>query len=557
MTTESPAADGKATDGAKTAWQQVWRKVCLNIDGIAVGSTVAALADHGVLQTLGETDTLVPIDELARRHGAQRAYLHLAMRLLAGQGFVVRERDSAGNGLAGLTAQGRDWLALLPGYSQIPELLDAALRLPDMLRGGWPPEPGLIEALATSASPPVAQAPAALCQRVHLHRLGPGVAASLTSLLRAGVLTEGDSTAVLERRAVNREIAQMALDLLAAQDWVAAENGTWRLTGQGRLALPVAAQYSMALAYLPTFAEAPRRLFPSLAEAAPPEAVFDGHLDRQMDIEFSGEVFSRHCRSPLLDIALPLFHREPMDRQPRLIVDTGCGDGSLLAELYVAVRDHTPRGAALDRYPLLAVGADVSPVARETTQRRLAAAAIPHLVLDGDIGQPDQLAAALAGHGIDMADALHVGKSVIHNRSYRPSREPDAAQRRTACSDAVFIAPDDTLIDAAAMEQNLLEHFRTWRPWTARHGMLMIEGHTLPAAVAAEQVGRSVIAMLDASHGYSRQYPIEAACHRAAAREAGFVTLATRDLVMAGGQPVLTLDYLLPLEPGGLAELLG
>jgi hypothetical protein len=293
-----------------------------------------------------------------------------------------------------------------------------------------------------------------------------------------------------------------------------------------------------------------------LGDTGPATTGLDQHLDRSLDIDFSGEVFLRHCRAPLLDLVRPLFDREPLERQPAIVVDTGCGDGSLLQTLYLAIAAETARGRGLERYPLLMVGADISPVAQQSTERKLAAANIPHVVLDGDIGAPERLAEALAAQGLDMKNALHVSKSVIHNRIYRAPRDEAAAGCRAPCSDGVFIAPEGGLIAPVDMEQNLCEHFRSWAPWTERHGMVVIEAHTVAPEQAAAHVGESVLTMLSASHGYSRQYLIEAHCHRALAREGGFVTLGQRDLIThPSGEALMTLDYLKPKHAVGLADL--
>ena len=58
----------------------------------------------------------------------------------------------------------------------------------------------------------------------------------------------------------------------------------------------------------------------------------------------------------VVGIALPLFDETPPGRQPGLVVDAGCGDGTLLEILYLAVRERTERGRHLAERPLLMVG---------------------------------------------------------------------------------------------------------------------------------------------------------------------------------------------------------
>jgi len=555
------SGDGSSLSGSAASpgalWQSVWRKVCFNVDGIAIGTTVAALASHGVLQALADAKAPVSIDTLARRFAARPGYLHLAMRLLAGQGFIHYEGHDFGQHRAALTADGTDWLAALPAYALMPELLDAASRLPAMITGKLPPASELIDILERGLhSPGLDGLPTGLRQRVRAHILGPGVAVSLHALVQAGIagppIEQPDGRITRSALPASGPASALALRLLAAQGWVARDGDAFFLTEEGILAAGIAAQYSMVLAYLPTFRKVPQLLFAHGPAARASAGAPDENLDRSLDIEISGDVFSRHCRLPLLDVALPLFNREALAKQPLAIVDTGCGDGTMLLETVLAIREHSLRGRSLDAHPLLAVGADTSPIARRVTAERLARAGVPHLVVHGDIAAPGQLAAELASHGVDMREALHMCKSVIHNRVYQPPQDTAAAATRRPCSEALFVAQDGTLVAPQLMEQNLMEHFRAWLPWTRRHGMIVIEAHAVAPEITCAHLGKSVITMLQASHGYSRQNLIEADCHRALAREAGFIRLASRDLLAAGGQALLTLDYMLPLEAIGL-----
>jgi hypothetical protein len=255
----------------------------------------------------------------------------------------------------------------------------------------------------------------------------------------------------------------------------------------------------------------------------------------------------------------------------------------VLVELYRAIRERTIRGKALDRYPLLMVGAEYNPVAQKATADKLASADIPHLTLFGDIGDPDALADELSRHGIDPLDELHVSKSVIHNRTYSPARNaihklphpnplPEgegasgfgtlkvlksvtnrytlstaAGQLRQPLSTGVFVTAQGELISPSDLECNLIEHFRKWIPWTRKHGMMVIEAHTVDPEITALHLGRNIITYLDASHGYSHQYLVEVEVFRTAAEAAGYRIIESRDLAThMVGQPVLSVNYLVP-----------
>jgi len=560
MSEDAVSLSGSAVS-SRALWQSVWRKVCFNVDGISIGTTIAALAEGGLLTELADAAVPVHIDKLAYRFGMRPGYLHLALRLLAGQGFIhYQKQHGSCRDYASLTADGISLLPVLPAYAQMPTLLEAASCLPDILKGDLPLTAELADTLKDCLGFPQLEAlPPRLKERVQCHLLGPGVAVSLHLLMQAGLFDEAQR--LPDRRISRKSLPEpanayeLALQLLAAQGWFKPDADTFILQEEGILAASVAAQYSMVLAYFPTFRGVTELLFEGHAEAKENPHVVDEKVNRHLDIEFSGDVFSRHCRQPLLDIALPTFNREALGAQPLAIVDTGCGDGTMLLELYLAIRDHSLRGKALDHYPLLAVGADTSPIACKVAKEKFARAGIPHLIVHGDIAMPEQLASELASHGVDMRDALHISKSVIHNRRYQPPQNPGAAASRLACSEALFVARDGTRIAQEFMEQNLMEFFCAWRPWTCRHGMIAIEAHAISPELIFSLLGESVISMLMASHGYSNQNLIDADSHRALAREAGFVRLASTDVLSAGDKPLLTLDYMQPLEGMGLGML--
>ena len=173
----------------------------------------------------------------------------------------------------------------------------------------------------------------------------------------------------------------------------------------------------------------------------------------------------------------------------------------------------------------------------------LAALATPSLAVHGDIGDPAAIATTLAAHGLEAADALHVNKSVLHNRTHRPP----SRHRTCPATAAVFVEPGGGFVEPDAAFGGLVETFEAWRPLIARHGMLAIEAHTVDPVGAARHLGRSLVTSLDAAHGFSRQYLVEIDVHRAAAEAAGLEARARTDLGMAMmGEPIMSIDHLMP-----------
>ena len=206
------------------------------------------------------------------------------------------------------------------------------------------------------------------------------------------------------------------------------------------------------------------------------------------------------------------------------------------------------------------VGADPSPVARRAASARLAAASVPHLIMDGDIADPARLARELAAAGHDAGDALHVCKSAIHDRAYRPPAPPASAPPASAPPGSAppgsappsappgamtaFAQPDGSAIPAAQLAMNLAGFFRSWQPLARRHGWIVIEAHSVRSATAAALIGRTLATALDATHGYSCQYPVEPEVFAWAARAGGFTSRAHHEPgASALGHTQLTIDH--------------
>lgn len=515
---------------------QVWRRMCRHLDGIAIGTTVAALDQAGIFDELARATGPLEIDALADAHASPRGVFHLAMRLCEEQGWVEREGIAAGGRRSvRLTAAGSAWLPTVGAYATAAPALDMAHDLFVALTRGQNFDPARIAPVVDSL--PVGRP---VAERARDHLWGPLAAAAASGLKRS------------DEHRDNASARAAAFSVLRHVGW--AEPHTQpALSDAGRLALEWAAQYDHSISYFPTFAAVPERLFPGTRPRAGAASGFDSHLDRRLDIDFSGNVFSHTCRDAFLALALPIFDASDIASQPAAIVDTGAGDGSLLRELFAAVRDRTRRGAALAAFPLPIVGVEPSPVAREVIARSLAKVGASAIVIDGDIGDPDGIARRLAPHGVDFAAALQVSKSVIHDRSFRtplPGERSPLPDPSWPPSDVVYIAEDDGLISHAAMQADLVDHFRRWLPWMRRHGMIAIEAHTVPARLIAAYEGGNVMAGLDASHGYSHQYLVERPVYLRAAAEAGLVAAASRELAAEMlGTPIIAIDHWRPAPP--------
>lgn len=517
-----------------------------HMDGIAIGAVVSELLDRGVLEDLKKTRSALNVNSLARSAGAKTGYFHVAMRLLAHQGFVRLRGDiPEGETNVALTDHGREWLTLAHYYRQVPVVTDLAASLLDVLHTGKGGE--LREWRLPDV--PVLNDEVNLPGRVALHLYGWLVAVVMEELSTQGIFHKMGSgvtsSVALREQGCGPSVIKFVREIFQAQRW--AEHGAENLvlTAAGRVAASLAIQYHYPVSYLPAFRTMPEDLFGTRNRIfADASGTDERHVDRLLDVRFSGRVFERSCKEPFLEMALPVFDREPLSEQPACIVDTGSGDGTLLVAFYEAVSERTLRGRMLRAYPLKLVGAEYTRIAREATEQALQALGVPHMVIFGDISYPSDLSRTLAEHGIDPLNVLHVNKSVIHNRTYKPPVNTHRRDVWQPVSNVPFVSPDGGLIPARDLECNLVELFEAWSPFTRKHGMVTIEAHTVDPAILSERVAENMLTVLDATHGFSCQYLVEYEVFLRASQVAGYHCQARR--ILAGwppNHPILTVHH--------------
>ncbi len=490
----------------------LWESICRWGDGLAIGSTIAALADRGALALLDRRGECT-LGDIISEVGGNSGFINVALRLMRLQGWL--DVDGAVGTYEAryiINSRGRAAVRCADAYRKataflISDDIDLA---------------GAHAAMRDSWGVPTGLLPSIVRHQILQHLDGMILAPLLARLTATGVLPRTVDASV--------EAPLEVLEILGERGFVAET----RVTRVGAIAAAMSRQLWYPAGYLATFARVGELLFgdPSALRAYD-SGGGESHVDRALDIRFSGAVFDATCRQAFLDIVLPVLDGDDV---PTTIVDTGCGNGTLLRTVAEAWRS---RGGP----EIVFVGVDPSPVARESTRSALEVLGVQHIVIDGDISEPGTLAAVLASAGVNASEALHVSKSVIHNRRYIPQR---SLFRLGVEPTGAYATPDGDVIPSAAVSSNLVEHLAAWRDVARHHGMVVIEAHTVSPAVAVERLGRTIATVLDATHGYSCQYPVEPEVFAAAARAAGLRSVAHRDLGAASvGHTVLTIDRFL------------
>ncbi len=501
-----------------------WRQVCQQVEGLALGSSLAALLRVGLASRLLDQ---MPLGPMARALGAHPGPLHALVRSLALAGWVERRGQPGTDGMtAPLTPRGRSALAGCAVYQLVPEMLE---HLERWRRGRGNLAPWL--SLGADRWGLGRRDPA--LEPVQLH-LDGHLALPLLACLRETLGAEPPEHLDLECLGPTAAERAALPRYLRALGWMEPQ-GTG-LTPLGGRAWRMAGVAAYPMSYLALIRGAPELLLgdPGWLDRRG-EGGREVHVDREADVRFSGEVSLGLVEGPLADLVLPVFDDPDLDRQPRCLLDVGCGDGRMLVALARLIRRRTLRGRHLDSHPLRLVGAEFEEAAARVAEPVLAAEDPGARVLFGDIADPDDLDERLRSQGSSLRQALILAKSVVHNRSLRSPEEPLDPGRDA--SRAAFLDAAGRVVSGARVEADLRALFGRWRPYLA-HGLAVAEPHALEESEAPLLVGRNVAAALEYTHALSRQHLVEARIHARAAREAGLHSRVHR----ATGRPAVGYD---------------
>jgi acyl transferase domain-containing protein/SAM-dependent methyltransferase/acyl carrier protein len=467
--------------------------------GFVVVPVVLACRRGGVLSTLKATP--LHASELATLLGANLGHLQVALRLIESLGWIDRGTDGR------FTAN-----VALDQEREIPDELWSLVDIDfdAYLRTG---SGGLIERWLEAV-------------RIRWNSSTPLLSDFLDGMLVVPIL------ALLTKRGVLRELPQRDFDdlppavrtevisLLQMLGWLEGSAGQFRLTAPGAFMFERAMNLGVAESYRPMLRSMDRLLFGDAASVFAHDADgHEGHVDRSMNVVSSGFQHDRYF-AEVEEILISIFSREPFSAQPRYVADMGCGDGTFLLRVLATVRDKTPRGRVLAEHPLTLIGIDLNKASLEETSRKLAA--IDHIVIPGDIGNPLRLVEDLRAVGVDPERVLHIRSFLDHDRPFiAPVDEASLAARASARYLGAYADRKGNAIDAATVVQGLVEHLKRWAGAINKHGLILLEVHCQDPRVVRANLDQSESLYFDALEGFSQQLLVEADAALMAAAEAG------------------------------------
>ena len=289
------------------------------------------------------------------------------------------------------------------------------------------------------------------------------------------------------------------------------------LTKKGQFLFDKSYAYGVTTSYLPLMTNVEDYLNGNFEQYFERDALGnEQHVFRTINVWGSGGSHSTYFRR-IDEILLDIFNK-PLEEQPKGIIDVGCGNGALLEHIFNLIWNQTNRREDLDRNKLILIGADYNKEALLSTQQNLKKADVWAEVVWGDIGNPAEIDEKLGNlYGVKLEDLLNIRSFLDHNR---PFNAPKMENINEPISTGAF-THRGKLLQNKDVEQSLVEHLLKWKPYVEKHGLLLIELHTIDPKIVSLNLGKTPCTAYDVTHGFSDQYIVEVSVFNKAVERAG------------------------------------
>lgn len=488
--------------------KQLRSSIFRHLDGVVTAPVINQMVSSGIYPFILENNS-VSLAEIKQEFKANEGYLNVALRVLASQGFLNYELNNQTDEIKISTTEKTELvLPYFSYYADLANLLasDELLKsktITDEFGGEWSRGFQKYREFLLKSFPETS-----LDYQVQKHVEGALLGPIIVKLGMNGMFHKYfmEASFSADEFHKNPECFSRILDALTDLGWFSKRIHNYQFTEKGLFFARRASAYGVTVSYLPMFANLNKLLFGRANELREVEIGEEEiHVDREMNVWGSGGAHSTYFKV-LDEFIIDIFNR-PLQEQPKGILDMGCGNGALLQHLYEVIDRQTLRGKHLDEYPLFLVGADYNKAALKVTRANLIKNDIWAKVIWGDIGDPDRLAYDLKNdYDIQLGDLLNIRTFLDHNRIWEDVENVNS--NRISTSTGAFAFRGRRLSNRD-VEENLLRHLKKWTPYVERFGLLLIELHTLPPHLTAQNLGLTAATAYDATHGFSDQYIVE------------------------------------------------
>ena len=244
----------------------------------------------------------------------------------------------------------------------------------------------------------------------------------------------------------------------------------------------------------------------------------ENHVDRALNVWGSGKSHKTYFK--YIDEYIEYIFNLPIKNQPKGIADMGCGDGSFLLHLFNLIKYRTIRGKMLKSYPITLIGADYNQAALDQTKITFSNSTIKPLTLIADISKPNKFANDLKkNHSVNISDFLNVRSFLDHNRTYKQFNKLNDLSFKNKTSNS-FVWRGKYL-NKNDMQNNLVNHFKSWKKYISKYGLLVLELHCIDLNEIYRNIGKIPMTAYLGTHGFSDQFIIEYEVYRECLEKAG------------------------------------
>jgi len=495
-----------------------------HLDGIAVAPAAYTLYEKGVLKYILEKNS-VSLVEICNFFNANEGYMNVALRLLCSQGWLVQELDNAANSISySCNSKSGRAFELCEHFKEVNNLLKFSKYYH---KRKFQKEPFIVlnrimDNYIKGYNLPNRDDKTSIEYQILKNIEGIIVGPTTVSLGMGGMFHKYFMISSFRAEEFHSDFESFIkiLDFFSWLGWYEKKKNTYRFTEKGLFFAKRASAYGVTVSYIPTFRHLDELIFgnPSFLREIG-EGEDELHVDREMNVWGSGGAHAAYFKK-MDEVIIDIFNK-PIEEQPKGILDMGCGNGAFLIHAYEVIERQTKRGQMLDEHPLFLVGADYNQAAQRVTRANLIQADIWAKVIWGDIGRPDKLAISLKeDYNIELSDLLNARTFLDHNRIWSVPVEKD--KNRVSTSTGAF-AHRGERISNNDVEDNLKEHFFKWMPYVKKHGLLLIELHSVDPKIVAKNIGKTAATAYDGTHGFSDQYIVELGVFNKIANEAGLM----------------------------------
>ena len=297
--------------------------------------------------------------------------------------------------------------------------------------------------------------------------------------------------------------------------------------------------YGVTVSYLNTFNNLPTMLTKN------PNFIWERskenneiHVNRKMNVWGSGGSHKAYFKK-IDSIIIDIFNKN-INKQPKGIIDIGCGDGTFLKHLYDLIMTKTIRKKHIKNHPLVLIGLDINKKARESSRKKLSN--IDSIIINGNISDPKKInESLLKKYNYKLEDFLNCRTFLDHNRIYK---EPEGYVNHNINSSGSFCYKGN-LISSDKIINNFIYHMKSWKPYISNFGLILIELHTLDPDITRNNQGNTLACAYDATHGYSDQYLIEYEVFKKCLHYINLKTTTKYETLYPKTNPTVSINYII------------